>query len=75
MASTVKRNFSGVVALGGICNLVYYQHLEDTGGDEPFKLMETRAVRAVKRYAGNLPPEPSYRVIHGGSEFIEAVLR
>ena len=71
---TAKRGLKGVLAVGSLSWLVYYQHLEDTGGDEPFVLANTRLVQSVRTILGQAPAKRSFEVIHSKSEFTHAIL-
>ena len=55
--------------------MIYYQHLEDTDGETPFSIGETRVVRNVQRWLGQRPAPPIVNMIHGNSSFCKDVLR
>ena len=55
--------------MGALFTLVYYQHLEDTDGETPFSFKETRALRTVQRWMGQIPKLPIVEVVHGQSDF------
>jgi len=74
VARTIRRGVTGAFTLGSMSGLVYYQHLEDTGADEAFVLAETRVVKNFQTLLGQRPAAPSFKVIHGDSNFTRALL-
>ena len=74
MIKTLKQSSKGVLTIGTFSWLIYYQHLEDTGGDEPFTFGNTRLVRSIKIALGQAPPRKTFEVIHGQSDFAKAIL-
>lgn len=72
---TAKRGLKGVLAIGSLSWLVYYQHLEDTGGNEPFVLANSRIVQSFKTILGQAPVKRTFEVIHSKSEFTHAILK
>ena len=69
-----KRLYGGLFTAGSLSWLTFYKHLSDTGGDFPKSIGDLSLIKQIGQAIGTVPKDKSFKIIHGGSSFTNAIL-